>query len=102
MLIKYCENYVIFDIETTGFSPETDAVVELSALKVRGGEIVDEFSALINPEMHIPYTVNSINGITDDLVKDAPTMETVIMQIPLKQHADSDRTACCSASNGTE
>ena len=80
MLIKYCYNYVIFGLETTGFSPETDAVVELSALKVRDGEIVDEFSTLINPEMHIPYTVSSINGITDDLVKEAPTMETVIKQ----------------------
>lgn len=78
MLIKHCSDYVLFDIETTGLSPEVDAVVELSALKVFGGNVVDEFSKLINPCIHIPYTASSINGITDDIVKDSPTMETVL------------------------
>lgn len=78
MIIKYCNDYVLFDIETTGLSPEDDAVVELSAIKVSNGNVIDEFSKLVNPCMHIPYTASSINGITDDMVKDAPTMETVL------------------------
>ncbi len=78
MIIKYCDDYVLFDIETTGLSTEDDAVVELSAIKVSNGKVIDEFSKLVNPCMHIPYTASSINGITDDMVKDAPTMETVL------------------------
>ena len=68
-------DYVLFDLETTGLSTETDQVVEISALKVSGGEVEEEFSTLVNPGMHIPYQASSINGITDDMVKDAPDME---------------------------
>ncbi len=78
MLIKYCTDYVLFDIETTGLSPEDDAVVELSAIKVANGNVIDEFSKLVNPCMHIPYTASSINGITDDMVKDAPTIDIAL------------------------
>ncbi len=70
--------YVIFDIETTGLSPESDEIVDLSALKVEAGDIVDDFSMLVNPGIHIPDLASSINGITDDMVKDAPTMDQVI------------------------
>ena len=76
--MEHIKDYVIFDLETTGLSTETDAVIEISALKVSGGEIVDEFSTLVNPMMHIPYWASSINGITDDMVKDAPVMETAL------------------------
>lgn len=78
MLISYCDYYVLFDIETTGLSPEEDAVVELSAIKVSDGQVVDEFSTLVNPCIHIPYSASSINGITDDMVKNSPTMDTVL------------------------
>lgn len=71
-------DYVIFDIETTGLSPDDNAVIELSAIKVSNGKVVDEFSELINPCMHIPYQISSITGITDDMVEDAPTVETVL------------------------
>ena len=74
----FITNYILFDIETTGLSPVTDQIVELSAVKVQSGEIVDEFSTLVNPGIHIPYTASSINGITDDMVKDAPGIDQVI------------------------
>ncbi|MBR3532767.1 MAG: topoisomerase DNA-binding C4 zinc finger domain-containing protein [Clostridiales bacterium] len=78
MFVGYLRDYVLFDIETTGLSPETDAVIELSALRVRGGEVAEEFSSLVNPGVHIPYFASEINGITDDMVKDAPRMKQVL------------------------
>ena len=52
---KYTPNYVIFDLETTGISPNYDEVIEISALKVKGGEVVDEFNTLVNPGRKIPF-----------------------------------------------
>ncbi len=78
MIKEFFKDYVLFDIETTGLSPESDEVVELSALKVTNGEVVDEFSVLVNPGMHIPFAASSINGITDDMVKDALKMDQII------------------------
>ena len=78
MLVGYYPDCVIFDIETTGLSSETDAIVELSAVKVKGGEVVDEFSTLVDPGRHIPYEASAINGITDDMVRGAPSIETVM------------------------
>ena len=72
MQVGILKDYVLFDIETTGLSPDTDAIIELSALKVYNHEVVDEFSTLIDPGIHIPYCASSINGITDDMVKDSP------------------------------
>lgn len=78
-MLKECfADYVLFDIETTGLSPESDEVVELSAIKVQNGDVIDEFSMLVNPGIHIPYTASSINGITDDMVEDAPKMYQVL------------------------
>lgn len=71
-------SYVLFDLETTGLSPATDAIIEISALKVSDGEVVDEFSTLVNPGMHIPYFASSVNGITDDMVEDAPDIEQAL------------------------
>ena len=72
------DNFVLFDLETTGLSTDTDAVIEISALKVMGGKIVEEFSTLVNPKRHIPEIATGVNGITDDMVKDAPSIEKVI------------------------
>lgn len=66
------DNYVVFDLETTGISPKKDSVIEISAVKVTGGKVVDEFSSLVNPHRPIPYHASMVNGITDDMVKDAP------------------------------
>ena len=78
MINSVVDNYVLFDLETTGLSTDNDAVVEISALKVERGGIASEFSTLVNPGIHIPYYTSSINGITDDMVKDAPFMEQAL------------------------
>lgn len=80
MLVDYCSDYIMFDLETTGLSTDDDAIVEISAVKVTDGEVVDEFSTLVNPGMHIPYVASSVNGITDDMVKDAPDVEQALRE----------------------
>ena len=76
--IEYVSDYVLFDLETTGVSSENDEVIEISAVKVRNGEVVDEFSTLVNPGMPIPFYASHVNGITDDMVADSPDFEEVL------------------------
>ena len=78
LLHTYVKDYVIFDLETTGISSAKDEVVEISAIKVLDGKVVDEFSTLVNPCMHIPFYASDVNGITDDMVADAPTFDKAL------------------------
>jgi len=78
LLHTYTPDYVVFDLETTGISPKTDQVIEISAVKVQSGTTVDEFSTLVNPGRPIPYGASQVNGITDEMVKDAPEMEEAV------------------------
>lgn len=73
-LNDYVSDYVIFDLETTGTSCTTDEVVEISAIKVVDGKVVEEFSTLVNPQMPIPYWATEVNGITDTMVADSPPL----------------------------
>lgn len=75
---KYVPDYVVFDLETTGTSCIKDRVVEISAVKVVGGVVTDEFSTLVNPEMHISPWATEVNGITDDMVAEAPTFDVAL------------------------
>lgn len=77
-LNRYLEDYVVFDLETTGISQERDAIIEISAVKVEKHEIVGEFSTLVNPGRHIPAGATAVNGITDEMVKDAPGIEAAV------------------------
>lgn len=77
-LEKYNSDYVIFDLETTGISARYDEVIEISALKVKNHEIVEEFSQLVNPKRAIPYGASAVNGIRDDMVENAPVFEDVL------------------------
>ncbi len=70
--------YVIFDIETTGFSPVKDRIIEIGAIKMRNGEILDKFSEFINPKRPIPYRITNLTSITDEMVMDAPAREEII------------------------
>ncbi|MDO4303523.1 MAG: exonuclease domain-containing protein [Bacillota bacterium] len=77
-LNRYAEDYVVFDLETTGINKERDAIIEISAIKVQNHEVTDEFSTLVNPGRHIPAGATAVNGITDDMVKDAPDIKTAM------------------------
>lgn len=77
-LNKYIDTYCVFDLETTGISSINDSVVEISAVKVINGQVIDEFSALVNPERPIPFYASQVNGITDDMVADCPTFDIAL------------------------
>jgi DNA polymerase III epsilon subunit len=69
--------FVIFDTETTGFSPAKDRLVEIGAVKVRGNENLGERTWLINPERYISYYAQKVHNITPDMVKDQPTFAEI-------------------------
>ena len=77
-LTKYVKDYCVFDLETTGISTKKDRVAEISAIKVRDGKVVDEFTSLVNPEMPISLHASEVNNITDDMVANSPTFDTVL------------------------
>lgn len=77
-LSLYTKDYVVFDLETTGLSPETDEIIEISGIRVRNGKAVEEFSTLVNPGRAIPYAATRINGITDKMVQDAPALKDAL------------------------
>lgn len=70
--------FVIVDLETTGGSPADAGITEIGAVKVRGGEVIGEFATLVNPGIAIPAFVASLTGITDSLVRDAPSLAGVL------------------------
>ena len=74
------ETYVVFDIETTGFSPDVNHIIEIGAVKVEHGKIVDRFSSFVNPQVPIPYRIEELTHINDNMVIDAPTIESVLPQ----------------------
>ena len=74
------EDFVVFDIETTGFSPVSDRIIEIGAVKVSGGKVTDRFSAFVNPQVPIPFEIEKLTGIQDDMVMDAPLIEEVLPQ----------------------
>ena len=74
------DKYVVFDIETTGFSPEKNKIIEIGAVKVIGGEIVDRYSTFINPEVPIPFRIEELTSIRDDMVITSPTVDVILPQ----------------------
>lgn len=70
--------YVVFDLETTGLSPENERITEFGAVKIRGGLIVDKFSQLVNPEKEISEEITALTGITNEMVENMPTIKEVL------------------------
>ncbi|MBO5346864.1 MAG: PolC-type DNA polymerase III [Lachnospiraceae bacterium] len=72
------DSFVVFDIETTGFSPVKNRIIEIGAVKVEKGEITDRFSKFVNPQTPIPFEINQLTGISDEMVSGAPVIEEVL------------------------
>ncbi len=70
--------FVVFDLETTGFSPIKDKIIEIGAVKVEHGKITERFSTFVNPKVPIPFEITKLTSITDQMVLDAPAIETVL------------------------
>jgi len=64
----FVDDYVVFDIETTGLDKDKDKIIEIGALKYKGNELVEEFNYLINPNIKLPEIITTITGITDEML----------------------------------
>ena len=74
------DTFVVFDIETTGFSASENNIIEIGAVKIAGGEITDHFSTFVNPKEPIPYRIEKLTKINDAMVADAPFINDALTQ----------------------
>ena len=70
--------FVVFDIETTGFSAVNDRIIEIGAVKVENGVITEKFSEFVNPERPIPFEIEKLTSINDRMVEDAPNISVIL------------------------
>ena len=75
---SFDDPYVVFDIETTGFSPLSDRIIEIGAVKVVNGTITDKFSTFVNPDIPIPFRIEQLTSINDSMVLPAPKIDKVL------------------------
>jgi DNA polymerase-3 subunit epsilon len=74
----FATTFVALDLETTGLSPDRDRITEIGAVKVRGGEVLGELRTFVHPGAPIPPAITALTGITDAMVRDAPTIGAVL------------------------
>ena len=87
-LVQFPDNYVVIDIETTGLSPQWDDIIEIAALKVSQGEIVDSYQTFLKPAFPIDDFISSLTGITNEMLEGAPEFEDV--NLSLKEFIGSE------------
>lgn len=75
---NYDDTYVVFDLETTGLSPVRDRIIEIGAVKMVNRKIVDRFSSFVNPQIPIPFNIQGLTGINDQMVENARTIDEVL------------------------
>jgi DNA polymerase III, alpha chain, Gram-positive type len=75
---KFDDTFIVFDIETTGLSPVSCKIIEFGAVKIKGGKIVDRFGCFVDPKVPIPYEIEELTGINDNMVIGADTIDIVL------------------------
>jgi len=79
-IIDLLDNYIIFDIETTGLDSSYDEIIEIGAIRIENNKVVSKFQSLVKPNIEIDDYISELTGITNDMVKDAPKIEDVLPQ----------------------
>ncbi len=75
---RFTDTFVVFDLETTGFNPTMNKIIEIGGVKVVNGVITERFSSFVNPQIPIPYEIEDLTGINDGMVMEAKTIEKIL------------------------
>lgn len=79
--VAFPQDYIVLDLETTGLSSDHDEIIEVSALKVHCGKIIDRYETLIHPFQEIPSFISDLTGITNDMVLNAPYFSDILSEL---------------------